>query len=120
MQIVGDTSVVIATMMSLAGSDIQDYLFYLDTLIESPINSYILPQYPFPNQGNSFGIGNAFITLDLNGNLINQHFLELTFLDSNNVEIGASGGLVFTDFLLYSPYPFYIDKSGYIYIYIQY
>lgn len=68
MQIVGDTSVVIATMMSLAGSDIQDYLFYLDTLIESPINSYILPQYPFPNQGNSFGIGNAFITLDLNGN----------------------------------------------------
>ena len=113
MQIVGDTSVVIATMMSLAGSDIQDYLFYLDTLIEAPINQYIIPGYPFPTSG----YGTGFITLDLNGNLIDQHFLQLVSLDSNNAEIVPSGGGFYGTYLLYFPGPIYVDKSGYIYMY---
>lgn len=118
MQIVGDTSIVITAMMSLARSNSSDYLFYLDTLIQSPANQYVSHQYPFPTQENTFNIGNAFITLDLNGNLVSHHFLELKYLDSNNSPIGPNDA-IFTNFLWAKPNPFYIDKNGYIYIYIQ-
>ena len=116
MQIVGDTSIVIAGIMSLAGNNSQDYLFYLDTLIQSPVNQSVFHQYPFPSPRDASGFGNVFITLDLNGNLVNQHFFEVISIDSSNVEIG-SGGAVYVDVLLVPPGPFYIDKDGYIYVY---
>ena len=119
MQIVGDTSVVIAASMNLAADSHQDYLFYLDTLIQSPVNQYVSHQYPFPNLGDASRRGNALITLDLNGNIVNQHFLEIKFLNSNGVAIGPIGSdVIFTDVLWRAQGGgFHIDKQGYIYIY---
>lgn len=116
MQIVEDTSIVIATMMSLAGSAHQDYLFYLDTLIEAPLNQNIILGYPFPTSG----LGTGFITLDLNGNLINQHFLQLVSLDSINTEFTLPGGSFYGTNFLNNPGPFYTDKDGYIYMYTMF
>ena len=56
--------------------------------------------------------GSMLITLDLDGNLINNNFLELSYLDTNNQEISR-------EYLINRQGTFNIDKDGYIYIYIQ-
>ncbi|MDD2192885.1 MAG: T9SS type A sorting domain-containing protein [Bacteroidales bacterium] len=114
MQLIGDTSLAFAvTVMDLAGYNTQDYLFYLDTLVQVPNGEGYIPEYPFSPGG---GMGSALITLDLDGNLLNQNFLELLYLDSNNEEISL-GGYPFIRYLINLTGAFHIDKDGNIYIY---
>ena len=104
LKIVGDTSIVFLVKdMKTAGYTSSYYLYYLDTLV---IGSQPFPEYPF-HGGYS---GSMLITLDLDGNLINNNFLELSYLDTNNQEISR-------EYLINLQGTFDIDKDGYIYIY---
>ncbi len=114
MKLVGDTSLVVATVLDLATYNID--LWYLDTLI-APGSYEPNPNYPFPyyNGGNNiYTSGNAFITFDLNGNIVNQHFLQIAYLDSLGTWIEDMGTSNFTPNGVVSP--FHIDNSGNIYI----
>ncbi len=112
MKLVGDTSIVVVTNMSLGTSDID--LWYLDTLITTGLNDP-QPEYPFHFYNNMSPLANAFITFDLNGNVISQHFLQIASVDSSGVEIDdnwfAENGVTS---------PFHIDNSGNIYICSQF
>ncbi len=115
MKLVGDTSLVINTKMTLATYNID--LWYIDTLINPEYNGEVNPEYPFPyyNEGNNIcPDGNAFITFDLNGNLINQHFLQIAYLDSLGTWIESRGTGSFQENGVVSP--FHIDNNGNIYI----
>ena len=104
LRIVGDTSIVFFVKnMKTAGYTSSYYLYYLDTLV---IGSQPFPEYPF-HGGYS---GSMLITLDLDGNLINNNFLELSYLDTNNQEISR-------EYLINLQGTFDIDKDGYVYIY---
>ncbi|MEA4966776.1 MAG: hypothetical protein VB048_01480, partial [Bacteroidaceae bacterium] len=106
LKIVGDTSIVFLVKgMKTAGYTSSYYLYYLDTLV---IGSQPFPEYPF-HGGYS---GSMLITLDLDGNLINNHFLEIVRLDSNNQEVNRNS-------LIDIQGTFDIDKDGYIYIYTR-
>ncbi len=106
LRIVGDTSIVFFVKnMKTAGYTSSYYLYYLDTLV---IGSQPFPEYPF-HGGYS---GSMLITLDLDGNLINNHFLEIALLDSNNQK-------VYSNSLIDIQGTFDIDKDGYIYVYTR-
>lgn len=106
LKIVGDTSIVLLAMdMSTAGYNQYYYLYYLDTLIQG---SQPFPEYPF----NGGYRGSTLITFDLDGNLINNHFLQRVLLDSNNHEVHRNP-------LIDIQGTFDIDKDGYIYIYTR-
>ncbi|MDX9798179.1 MAG: T9SS type A sorting domain-containing protein, partial [Bacteroidales bacterium] len=113
MKLVGDSSLFVMTQMSLGYNNSK--LWYFDTLIE--VGFYdTLPTYPFPfyDGGNISSYGNVFIEFDLNGNVRNQHFLQIKSLDSNAVEIGV-GQPPFSDCNVTSP--FHIDNNGNMYMY---
>ena len=106
LKIVGDTSIVFFVKnMKTAGYTSSYYLYYLDTLV---IGSQPFPEYPF-HGGYS---GSMLITLDLDGNLINNHFLEIALLDSNNQK-------VYSNSLIDIQGTFDIEKDGYIYVYTR-
>lgn len=109
MKLVGDTSLFIMANMHLATNN--SSLWYLDTLINQ---SYPLPEYPFPfyDGGNIASYGNVFIEFDLNGNVKNQHFLQIKSLDSNAVEVDQP---LFSNYTVTSP--FHIDNQGNMYMY---
>jgi len=115
MQLVGDSSVVFAATFLLATN--ANYLYYLDTLIAQTFGNEPLPDYPFTNKKRCGALGTAFITLDLNGNLKEQHFLQEECVDSNNNTIVDYSGIPYRfSFGYYFPYSFSIDKQGNTYI----
>ena len=111
LKIVGDTSIVfLVSQMMLPLNNNSYFLYYLDTLVRVPQGEDYYPDYPFSAiDGYS---GSMLITLDLEGNLINNHFLEIRLLDSNQI-VGVGGPLIDIQGT------FDIDKDGYIYIYIH-
>jgi hypothetical protein len=118
MKLVGDTSIVITTNMSLSNGDID--LWYFDTLIHTGYSAP-LPDYPFPYYEGGVttaSFGTAFITFDLNGNVINQHFLQIQYLDSTGAQIDDSWSYAFVDDGVTTPFD--IDNSGNIYICSQF
>ena len=115
MKLVGDSSLFVMSQMELAYNNSK--LWYIDTLIE--VGFYdTLPTYPFPYydiiNGTTY-FGNVFMEFDLNGNVKNQHFLQVQHLDSNkNIILPPS----FVDFASTETVsPFHIDNSGNIYMY---
>ena len=118
MELVGDTSIVIATQISLGTHDTD--LWYFDTLIHigysDPLSDYPFP--PYEGGVNLSSTGTLFITFDLNGNVVNQHFLQVQYLDSTGVQIDNTGSYTFAEIATTSP--FHIDNSGNIYICSQF
>ena len=110
-QIVGDSAIVILIEeMKLSRNDYFSFLYYLDTLVRVPLYESYYPDYPFSAIGGYSG--SMLITLDLDGNLINNHFLEIRLLDSNQIVVGGGP-------LIDIQGTFDIDKDGYIYIYTR-
>ena len=111
LRIVGDSSIVFfASQMKLPLNNNSYFTYYLDTLVRVPQNESYYPDYPFSAIGGYSG--SMLITLDLNGNLINNHFLEIRQLDSNNQEVDGGSLMDFTG-------TFDIDKEGNIYVYTK-
>ena len=104
LKIVGDTSIVfLVSQMMLPLNDNLYFLYYLDTLVRVPQGENYYPDYPFSAlDGYS---GSMLITLDLDGNLINNHFLQIALLDSNNHKVNSS-------YLIDIQGTFDIDKDG--------
>lgn len=115
MKLVGDSSLFVMAKMFLAQNNTK--LWYLDTLIN--VGFYDTWQhYPFPYYDTINGTtpaSNVFIEFDLNGNVKNQHLLQVQHLDSNQNPVMPPN---FVDFAATETVsPFHIDNSGNIYMY---
>ncbi|MBP5340937.1 MAG: T9SS type A sorting domain-containing protein [Bacteroidales bacterium] len=121
----GDTAFACLVTMPLA--TINHYLYYLDTLIETsmdqnlPLADQIWPNYPMNAKYDATPMCLALITFDFNGNVQDQHFLQMSYLDRDGMDIANPPNS------LYGPeswlkketcrYPsFAIDNEGNIYI----
>src|SRR5574344_844113 len=121
MRLIGDSVVVVMARVSLA--TYSNYLYYLDTLINKtqvgyPVDS--LPTYPFVNNcGGGDCNGTVFLEFNLNGGLIEQHFLQTRYIDSVGNEVPYSDYLnypITESFCTGDIQPFNIDNNGNIYI----
>ena len=101
-RLVGDTSLMINATISLP-KDESNALYYLDTLVEN-----IIPSDTFSNYATS-----AFITLDLDGNLVEDHFLNIGGMHHNGEPIGTAR-YRYTRAL--TPQSFVVDSDGNIYV----
>ena len=116
---VGDTAFACLVTMPLASLDY--YLYYLDTLIEATrTTDQTWPGYPMSAEGVDFKCL-ALITFDFDGNVLEQHFLQMSFLNRNGEDIyyTYSPNMSSNDFLS-TQVPvkpsFAIDGSGNIYL----
>ncbi len=87
----GDTAFACLVTMPLANQDC--YLYYLDTMVHetwdrvSPITETPYPDYPISTHGFDIGTCLALITFDFDGNVLEQHFLNISFLDKYGEDI---------------------------------
>ena len=82
---VGDTAFACLVTMPLASLDY--YLYYLDTLIEATrTTDQTWPGYPMSAEGVDYRCL-ALITFDFDGNVLEQHFLQMSFLDCDGEDI---------------------------------
>ena len=86
------------------------YCYYLDTFL---IGAGNFPEYPIPTV-TSNGNYTALITFDFSGNVIEQHFLQVSFIDSTGNDYLSSGGNTLTEPLCKPAFD--IDRHGNIYI----
>jgi hypothetical protein len=116
MQLVGDSSLVFMAEITLPTPEYK--LYYLDTLI-APTSFNDLPTYPFVNRCGGSCSCTAVIRLDLDGNLKEQHSIQIKYIDSTNNEIISYDTFAVRNPLFYGgeTNPFYIDNNGNIYIY---
>ena len=127
----GDTA--FACLVSTPLASIDNYLYYLDTLIRPTWNYYdgipLSPEIPWPdyplNSKDMYrGYPLALITFDFDGNVLEQHFLHMTYLDRNGEDIlfsyPAGANPAHPEPYLYNhffEYPsFAIDSEGNIYL----
>lgn len=85
-KLVGDTAFACLVTMPLASE--MGYLYYLDTLIRK--GGYgIYPDYPMSGLYIATGASTvtALITFDFDGNVLEQHFLYISYLDYNGDDI---------------------------------
>ncbi len=116
---VGDTAFACLVTMPLASLDY--YLYYLDTLIEATrTTDQTWPGYPMSAEGVDFKCL-ALITFDFDGNVLEQHFLQISFVDRNGEDIyyvyppnSGQSDFLSTDVPLYPS--FTIDGDGNIYL----
>ena len=110
----GDTAFACLVTMPLA-TDYNWYLYYLDTLVEP--NWDPKPDYPMSAEGVDYRCL-ALITFDFDGNVLEQHFLQMSYLDRYGEDVYyVSGGA--NDFLSTNipAYPsFDIDDDGNVYL----
>jgi hypothetical protein len=117
MKLIGDSSIVFSVDYQLATES--NYLYYLDTLIVSTENNQPFPTYPFPVVEGHYNYGTGFITLDLNGNIKEDHFVQVTYLDSiGNVLKTVNGNNDTTSVLITGSMMQYfnIDNQGNMYM----
>lgn len=97
-------------MQFSAPADDINYTYWLDTLIPG------WSDYPFPCRGLTFGISNALIYFDFEGNMIEQHMLNITYVDNdgNEIFLGDNTDEIINN-VLYNP-AFDIDREGNVYI----
>lgn len=79
---VGDSAFACMMMMPLPYDN--HYTYYLDTLIFGESD------YPVPGRYMAYPHCNAFVVFDFDGNVKEQHFLHITYTDSNGVDICTS------------------------------
>ena len=102
-RLVGDTAIMITALLTLPGYDADNKLYYLDTLVESII--------PYDTLMSNVS---AFITLDLEGNLVEDHFLHMGGMFSNGEPIYVTNRVV--SVLTMNQKSFVVDSDGNIYI----
>lgn len=116
MLIVGDTALYVASSVYIPHSDGQ-YIYFYDTLITKDNASYMMPL-----DSSAFSVATAFSIMDLDGNFLEHHFLQIAWIDS-------AGRVITLDRLNGNPEssrcivnqalsanPFCVDSDGNIYI----
>ena len=89
---VGDTAFACLVTMPLACD--WGYLYYLDTLVndsytlwdQNPTDTLVMPDYPMSAWRRSAKCL-ALITFDFDGNVLEQHFLQMSYLDRHGEDI---------------------------------
>ena len=116
---VGDTAFACLVTMPLATRDF--YLYYLDTLVEATsFQNQPWPDYPINAEGVEYKCL-ALITFDFDGNVLEQHFLQMSYLDRYGEDIyyvyppnSGTNDYLSTEVPVYPS--FAIDGDGYIYL----
>ena len=116
MLIVGDTALYVASSVYIPYRDGQ-YIYFYDTLITKDNASYMMPL-----DSSAFSVATAFSIMDLDGNFLEHHFLQIAWIDS-------AGRVITLDRLNGNPEssrcivnqalsanPFCVDSDGNIYI----
>ena len=85
-KLIGDTALACLVTMPLASES--GYLYYLDTLVKKGGDG-IYPDYPMSGLYIATGSSTvtALITFDFDGNVLEQHFLWMSYLDYNGDDI---------------------------------
>ena len=105
-RLVGDTAIMITALMTLPSTSTADNkLYYLDTLVESII--------PYDTLMSNVS---AFITLDLDGHLVEDHFLHMGGVFNNGEPIYDSYQIHQLSVLTMNQKSFVVDNNGNIYI----
>ena len=111
----GDTAFMVMTAFWMS-HNFNGFLYYLDTLLTSADAGYLQS-----SDSTSSYSTNAFITFDLEGNVIEQHFLELGYVDNTGHTIivrdsdpGQALYAMYSTSL--SSLPFGVDTNGNIYV----
>lgn len=102
---VGDTAFACLVRMTLPTEE--HYSYYLDTLLMGR------GDYPIPNGDMGFSSRMALITFDFEGNVLEQHFLTLTYLDNTGMDIKYGDWYFNNDGLFYISFD--IDSEGNVY-----
>ena len=115
MRSMGDTSFVVMTGFKMAHNN-NGSLYYLDTLLTSADAGYLLPE-----DSTHSDLTNGFITFDRDGNVTEQYFVEIGFVDSlghtimsGDVDPNAPTYTAATRSL--SAHTFCLDSVGNIYV----
>lgn len=91
---IGDTA--FACLVEMSPATREYYLYYLDTMIyetsrnwdhNSPYSSIPFPDYPINVDGFTGYEYLALITFDFDGHVLEQHFLQMSYLDYNGEDI---------------------------------
>ena len=114
----GDTAVVVMGTFRLpyeGGVSDNNNVYYLDTLLTTT-DSYLMTTDSIANYTTNF-----FITLDYDGNVIEQHFLQMAYVDSSGATLRRSntGQMAGDNKIITTPVSdemFNIDNEGNIYV----
>ena len=116
--LVGDTALYVESYVNIIPTGNDAYLYFYDTLITSDDTSFMIPVDSLVS-----GVATAFSIMDLDGNFLEHHFLQIAWIDSNGVVItmDRSGGTnpestSRIDNQAFPGEPFGVDSDGNIYI----
>ena len=114
----GDTAFACLVTMPLATD--YYYLYYLDTMIQASGSRTDWPDYPMNTKYVNYECL-ALITFDFEGNVLEQHFLQMSYLDYNGEDITSPPNTVYgperwlkTENIMFPS--FAIDNEGDIYL----
>ena len=105
MQLKGDRLYVLGEVQ-VTGENYYSYIYYLDTMVNYRDFSNLPPEQWKPPFG-KYGRMNCFIVFDLDGNVIDQHFLQYKRQNHYYVRPFTAGGSAL----------FYVDRSENIYLF---
>ena len=115
--LVGDTALYVESFVHVPGG-VDGYMYFFDTLITKDNSSFMMSL-----DSSASGSAAAFSIMDLDGNFLEHHFLQIAWIDSNGVVItmDRSGGTnpestSRIDNQAFPGGPFGVDSDGNIYI----
>ncbi len=116
--LVGDTALYVESLVDIIPTGNDAYLYFYDTLITSDDTSFMIAADSLGS-----GVATAFSIMDLDGNFLEHHFLQIAWIDSNGavITMDRSGGInpESTRRIDNQPFhrgPFCVDSDGNIYI----
>ncbi|MBO7488972.1 MAG: hypothetical protein J6T88_01710, partial [Bacteroidales bacterium] len=116
-KLLGDTAFACLIEMPLATW--YYYLYYLDTMIQATGSRTDWPDYPMSAQDSYDYAALALITFDFEGNVLEQHFLQMSYLDCNGDDIRYTHPSISNPLISNNRFrnpSFAIDGEGNIYI----
>ncbi len=116
--LVGDTALYVESLVDIIPTGNDAYLYFYDTLITSDDTSFMIAADSLGS-----GVATAFSIMDLDGNFLEHHFLQIAWIDSNGavITMDRSGGINpestrRIDNQAFPGGPFGVDSDGNIYI----
>ncbi|MBR5354199.1 MAG: T9SS type A sorting domain-containing protein [Bacteroidales bacterium] len=116
--LVGDTALYVESLVDIIPTGNDAYLYFYDTLITSDDTSFMIAADSLGS-----GVATAFSIMDLDGNFLEHHFLQIAWIDSNGavITMDRSGGInpestSRIDNQAFPGGPFGVDSDGNIYI----
>ena len=116
--LVGDTALYVESLVDIIPTGNDAYLYFYDKLITNDDTSFMIAADSLGS-----GVATAFSIMDLDGNFLEHHFLQIAWIDSNGavITMDRSGGInpESTRRIDNQPFhrgPFCVDSDGNIYI----